>query len=53
MNWNNDSLCDTVPTTLRYAQALAQLIKIPTLQAKPQDYCILIYPAILPDRASR
>lgn len=43
MNWNNDSLYDTVPTTLRYAQTLAQVIKtMPTLQPKPYDYRLFI-----------
>lgn len=43
MNWNNDALYDTVPTTLRYAHTLAQVIKtMPTLQPKPYDYRLFI-----------
>jgi argonaute-like protein implicated in RNA metabolism and viral defense len=39
MNWNNDALYDTLPTTLRYAQTLAQVIKaMPSLQPKPYSY---------------
>lgn len=43
MNWNNDALYDTVPTTLRYAQTLAQVIKtMPALQPKPYSYRLFI-----------
>lgn len=43
MNWNNDALYDTVPTTLRYAQTLARVIKtMPTLQPKPYSYRLFI-----------
>lgn len=43
MNWNNDALYDTVPTTLRYAHTLAQVIKtMPTLQPRPYDYRLFI-----------
>jgi hypothetical protein len=43
MNWNNDALYDTVPTTLRYAHTLAQVIKtMPALQPKPYSYRLFI-----------
>jgi argonaute-like protein implicated in RNA metabolism and viral defense len=43
MNWNNDALYDTLPTTLRYAQTLAQVIKtMPGLQPKPDSNRLFI-----------
>jgi len=43
MNWNNDSLYDTLPTTLRYAQTLAQVIKtMPALAPRPYSYRLFI-----------
>jgi hypothetical protein len=43
MNWNNDALYDTLPTTLRYAQTLAQVVKtMPSLQPKPYSYRLFI-----------
>jgi hypothetical protein len=43
MNWNNDALYDTVPTTLRYAQTLAQVIRtMPALQPRPYSYRLFI-----------
>jgi hypothetical protein len=36
MNWNNDNLNDSLPTTLAFARKLAEVIKrMPTLNAKP------------------
>ncbi|MDA8046850.1 MAG: hypothetical protein M0Z30_16685 [Actinomycetota bacterium] len=43
MDWNNDALYDTVPTTLRYAKTLADVIKtMPSLQPKPYSYRLFI-----------
>jgi hypothetical protein len=39
LNWNNDSLYDPLPVTLRYAQVLARTIKhLPELTSRPYDY---------------
>jgi hypothetical protein len=39
LDWNNDALYDSLPVTLRYAQALARTIKhIPALASRPYDY---------------
>ena len=39
LNWNNDSLYDPLPVTLRYAQVLARTIKhVPDLLPRPYDY---------------
>jgi hypothetical protein len=39
MDWNNDSLYDGLPCTLRYASVLARTIKhIPELAPQPYDY---------------
>jgi len=39
LNWNNDSLYDPLPVTLRYAQVLARTIKhLPKLTPRPYDY---------------
>lgn len=39
MDWNNDSLYDALPCTLRYAQVLARTIKhMPDLAPRPYDY---------------
>lgn len=39
MNWNNDDLYDTLPTTLGYASTLAKVIKtMPTLDSRPYSY---------------
>lgn len=39
LNWNNDSLYDPLPVTLRYAQVLARTIKhLPDLIPRPYDY---------------
>lgn len=39
MDWNNDSLYDGLPCTLRYAQVLARTIKhMPDLAPQPYDY---------------
>ena len=39
MNWNNDSLYDTLPVTMAYAKVLARVIKrIPSLQRAPYQF---------------
>lgn len=39
MNWNNDSLYDFLPTTLRYARTLAQTIKrMPEIDPRPYPF---------------
>jgi len=39
LNWNNDSLHDSLPVTLRYAQVLARTLKhLPDLADTPYDY---------------
>ena len=39
MNWNNDSLYDRLPCTIRYASVLARTIKnMPELASQPYDY---------------
>lgn len=39
MDWNNDSLYNTLPTTLSYAGRLAKVIKrMPTLESRPYSF---------------
>jgi hypothetical protein len=39
VDWNNDSLYDALPATVRYAQVLAQVVKhVPELPPIPYDY---------------
>lgn len=39
MNWNNDDLYDTLPTTLGYASTLAKVIKtMPSIESGPYSY---------------
>lgn len=39
MNWNNDSLYDTMPVTLGYASVLAHVLKtMPSLDSRPYPY---------------
>lgn len=39
MNWNNDSLYDRLPVTLRYAKTLARTVKrMPTILPRPYEF---------------
>ena len=39
MNWNNDSLYDSLPVTMRYAQVLARVVKrMPSLRQTPYQF---------------
>jgi len=39
MDWNNDSLYDGLPCTIRFASVLARTIKnMPELTPRPYDY---------------
>jgi hypothetical protein len=39
MNWNNDSLYDRLPVTLRYASILAKTVKrMPTILPRPYEF---------------
>ena len=39
MNWNNDSLYDSLPVTMRYAQVLARVVKrMPSLRRTPYQF---------------
>jgi hypothetical protein len=43
MNWNNDSLYDRLPVTLRYASILARTLKrMPTIQTRPYEFRFFI-----------
>ena len=39
MNWNNDSLYDTLPVTMAYAKVLARVVKrMPSLKRTPYQF---------------
>ena len=43
MNWNNDAFYDTLPTTLRFASTLADVVKtMPSLGHLPDSYRLFI-----------